>query len=109
MVMLPVAAGAAFLGYAIFWALRDYQKHNTPAWNAGFTNADEMDVAKRDGFSDPSTWHAELGRRQAERAAQTTRIEAAKAQMKAREDAEKEAETPNSRSQSEVPSCCARA
>lgn len=89
LVMLPIIIGGAFVGYAISTVVRDYRSENAPAWKAGFANADEMDIAKKAGFSDPSLWHAELVRREALRDAQLAKIKAAQDEMKARDEAEK--------------------
>jgi hypothetical protein len=54
LVMLPVAAGAVFLGYALLSTYRDYQARNEPAWTAGFSGADDMEAAQKAGFTAPT-------------------------------------------------------
>ncbi|MCK1322113.1 hypothetical protein IVA94_14675 [Bradyrhizobium sp. 156] len=87
--MLPVIGGAVFLAYAIISTYQDYETRNKPAWTAGFAGADDMDQAKQAGFTDSASWKTEVERRAAARAAEQASVDAARAQVKAADDARK--------------------
>jgi hypothetical protein len=89
LVMTPIVAGLAFIGYAVQSTYRDYQTRNAPAWAAGFANVDDMEDAKKAGFATSALWQIETDRRASAHTAEKAKADANAAQAKAVEDRRK--------------------
>jgi hypothetical protein len=58
LVLLPIIAGAAFVGYAAITVQNASVARNAAAISVGFSGSEDQDLAKTSGFVDAGKWHA---------------------------------------------------